>query len=383
MVKDKPEIGKNIIVTIFGGTWEILPEIIGFCHKGINLFRKNNDYSSFSETLKKHHIASIDELWIMCTHGQQTDNAISKFLEWAELVKSEGVQLPEYKFLGLKNITDLTGEEECKQMTDFIFRVVLKAHESRHAGKLLLSLAEGRKTMSSDMLRAAFFFGCNVLFHLADRGKPLRIEPGGLLKPPDYDHANVVFPLVIQEFISPSPLTEIPQSLSSSVYSIEFNRENNPSLALLDEVNSRLGDARSISFNAYKQRTSDFKASIFHGLHQLNPAILNKLGKEFPDKEWIKRLPKTDLLCHLGGILDIHGLIRVAKANLQNIYEYLNQNKGFKKWFNRICTWWDEENIEELKRIIKNKKILRESVPSEFNVPQPIPLPAFVSSFKE
>lgn len=383
MVKDKPEIGKKIIVTTFGGTWEILPEIIGFCHNGVDIFKSNKAYGSFAQKLKKQGIITIDELWIICTHGQQTDNAIGKFVEWTNLVKSAGVQLPEYKFLGLKNITDLTSEEECKQITDFIFRVVLKAHESKGFGKLLLSLAGGRKTMSSDMQRAAFFFGCNVLFHLADSGKSLRLESNDLLKPLENDDANAVFPLIIQELIPSSPLAEIPHSLLSSKYPVEFNRENSPSLALFDEVNRRLGDAQSISFNAYKQRTSDFKVSIFHGLHQLNPAILKKLEKERPVKEWIKRLPKTDLHCHFGGILDINGLIRVAKANNQHILEYLNQNKRFKEWYDRVCTWKNERNIEELKRIIKNKRYLREHVPFEFDVPQPIPLAAFVSFFED
>lgn len=373
----------NIIVTTFGGTWEILLEIIGFCSSTLNLFKKNKYYESFSNTLKhNHNIKSIDELWIICTHGEQTENAIAKFNDWLKRLNESKKQIPKCKFISLKEINDIKTEDECNQMSDFIFRVVLNAYERKGDGKLLLSLAGGRKTMSSDMQRASFFYGCDVLFHIADSGKLLKVEPDNLLDELDYEQANMVFPIIIQEKIPISTLFEIPTRLLSKDYPIEFNRSNTPSTNLLDEVNHRLNQAQNITFNAYKQRTSDFKISIFHGLNQLSPILLNKLNEEKPSKEWIKKLPKTDLHCHFGGILDIKGLIKVAKANDNNITKALNQNSEFNEWYNTIRKFVEQENITELKNIIKNKDYLRKEIPEKYDLQQPIPLATFILCFE-
>jgi len=379
----KSKIKKNIIVTTFGGTWLILPEIIGFCCDNVKIFSENNIYNSFIQTLKNNNINSIDELWIICTHGEQSNQAIEKFNLWFKKVSEKGEKIPECKFIGLKDISDLTTDDECKQMADFIFRVVLKAYEAKGSGKLLLSLAGGRKTMSSDMQRAAFFFGCDILFHIADSGTPLKIEPDQLLEKLNKDLANAVFPVIIQKKIQTSPLTEIPKKLLSSDFQIKFNRENTASTYLLDEINSRLINAQSISFNAYRQRTSDFKISIFHGLHQLNPIILNQLNTEKPNKEWINKLPKTDLHCHFGGILDIKGIIKVAKANKNRISRALEQNSQFLQWYNMIHNFVEKENIDELKKIIHNKNYLRKEIPEKFNIPCPLPLASFIICFED
>jgi len=52
----KSKIKKNIIVTTFGGTWLILPEIIGFCCDNVKIFSENNIYNSFIQTLKNNNI---------------------------------------------------------------------------------------------------------------------------------------------------------------------------------------------------------------------------------------------------------------------------------------------------------------------------------------
>lgn len=383
MAEYKSKIDKNIIVTTFGGTWLILPEIIGFCSDNVNIFCKNDIYDSFIQTLKNNNVTTIDELWVICTHGELSNKAIEKFNLWYKEKRKKEIILPECKFIGLKDISDLTTEAECKQMADFIFRVVLKAYEEKRNGKLLLSLAGGRKTMSSDMQRAAFFFGCDILFHIADSGSPLRAEPNELLDTLNEKMANAVFPVIIQEKIPTSPLTEIPTKLISSDYPIEFNRENITSTILLDEINNRLINAQSISFNAYKLRTSDFKISIFHGLHQLNPLILNRLNSEKPEIDWIKKLPKTDLHCHFGGILDIQGLIKVAKANENKIIEALSQNTQFKQWYNSIDNFVEQENIDELKKIINHKNYLRKEIPEKFNLTCPLPLASFIICFEK
>ncbi|NSW45393.1 MAG: hypothetical protein HPY79_06235 [Bacteroidales bacterium] len=383
MAEYKSKIDKNIIVTTFGGTWLILPEIIGFCCDNVTIFCKNDIYDSFIQTLKNNNVTTIDELWVICTHGETSNKAIENFNLWYKQVSEKGINIPECKFIGLKDISDLTTEAVCKQMADFIFRVVLKAYEEKRNGKLLLSLAGGRKTMSSDMQRAAFFFGCDILFHIADSGSPLGAEPNKLLDTLNEKMANAVFPVIIQEKIPTSPLTEIPTKLISSDYPIEFNRENIASTILLDEINNRLINAQSISFNAYKLRTSDFKMSIFQGLHQLNPIILNQLNTEKPDIEWINKLPKTDLHCHFGGILDIQGLIKVAKANENKILEALSQNIQFKQWYNSIYHLVEQANIDELKKILNHKDYLRQEIPEKYNLPRPLPLASFIICFKK
>lgn len=368
----------NILVTTFGSTWAILPELISFCnYPYFPLFLNNDAIHDFSLKLRKRNIEGIDELWVISTISDKTKNAIKKFNDWYN--NNNTFRLPKVEFIALKGIDDLTSEQECHFMTDLIFRVVLKASEYKGDGKLLLSLAGGRKTMSSDMQRASEVFGCDLLIHLADNGKNIRFDSildlTGVL---DKEKANAVFPVEVKGLTDRSIITEIPFELKSNNYEFEFSMYNEQSLLLYNEINSRFENAESNHYNLYKNRNEKNKQSIFYGLLQLRPSQFKMLELEKPDENFLSQLPKIDLHCHLGGILDVKGLIRVAKANLELINEMLIQDNNFCQWNFKIKKAIESRDNSYLRKYIEDKTIFRSMFPE---LPEPAAVAAFLNCF--
>jgi adenosine deaminase len=279
----------NILVSTFGNTWAIAAELVAIGnYKEMNLLSKNKSLKTFYD--KHTELDKIDEIWLICTHDKKTNEALNDFNTW--LSYFQDLPLPLVRLLGLEKLEDLTTELECRQMSDFIYRTVLKAREVVCDGQLILSLAGGRKTMSSDMQRAADLFGCNALIHVANNNFPVR-SPDDFKAELAEDVANELFIVEVQKNTKYNFVVDITPRITSADYPIEYSRSNKPSLKLYNEINERLSNAESLHYNAYRFRTGQSNQTIFHGLQQLPPVTLHKLENERPDYEWLKLLPKT------------------------------------------------------------------------------------------
>ena len=367
----------NVLVSTFGTTWAIAAELVAFStfNSGMNILARNKSIQRFYKEHPK--IKSFDEIWLICTHGEYAYKAIEKFYEWLGYIDGL-VELPEIKLLSLEKIEDLTSEEECRQMSDFIYRVVLQALEYSSNGHLVLSLAGGRKTMSSDMQRAADLFGCDALIHMASNNFP-KIEPSDFTEELDEKTANELFIVEVQKSSSYNTILDIEPRIISKDYPIEFSRNNKISQNLYDVISERLLKAESIQYNAYRYRTSQSNQSIFHGLHQLPPLTLYALEEDKPTVEWIKSLPKADLHCHFGGILDVKGLVKVALANKLSIENHKKNNKKFAEWILEINNLVESHSDEKLRELIIDKNKLRNKF---LDIPQAITVSAYITAFK-
>lgn len=375
----------SILITTFGGTWAIIPELIGFInYPEIKIFQKNKTILSFRQSLESNGIRNVEKFWVICTNSQQTLSAIQQVDNWYSEYKNKygSAGLPELYYISIKDFDDLTSELTCRQMTDLIFRTVLKAKEevSQKNGKLLLSLAGGRKTMSSDMQRASELWGCDLLFHIADSNTTVRFNHSQeLVDTLDAGKANAVFPVEIKSKAQQNAITFIPQKIKSEDYPVRLSRDNEVSTALYDEINQRWTQAESLHFNTYMQRRSRDPQNTFYALQQLHPSKLEQLLTTPPKEDWIKKLPKTDLHCHFGGILDAQGMIKVALSLRKEIEEGLNQNSDFKQWIENIKLAISHKNDDVLLDYIQNKTKLRDAL----NLPKPIAVAAFLSAFKD
>lgn len=364
----------NILVSTFGNTWAIAAELVAIGnYKEMNLLSKNKSLKTFYD--KHTELDKIYEIWLICTHDKKTNEALNDFNTW--LSYFQDLPLPLVRLLGLEKLEDLTTELECRQMSDFIYRTVLKAREVVCDGQLILSLAGGRKTMSSDMQRAADLFGCNALIHVANNNFPVR-SPDNFKAELAEDVANELFIVEVQKNTKYNFVVDITPRITSADYPIEYSRSNKPSLKLYNEINERLSNAESLHYNAYRFRTGQSNQTIFHGLQQLPPVTLHKLENERPDYEWLKLLPKTDLHCHFGGILDVDGLITVAKANSERIAFFEKRYPNFAEWVQKINTMVSLKLDNRLREYITDKDTLRNLFPE---IPRPIPAAAFISAF--
>lgn len=376
---------RNILVSTFGATWAVGAELISLAaYPKIDILKNNHSVQSFHNLHLKEK-DEIDEVWFICTHGDMTNNAIQILNKWINNFIS--LKIPKIKFLSLQDLEDLTTPQETKSMTDFIYRVVLKASHYTNGGKLFLSLAGGRKTMSSDMQRAADIFGCNSLFHLADNGigrknnYNKRLEVSDFLVPFDEEEANKLFLIEVMTNKNSHFITEVDTAIDTAKYPISFDRKNKPSTNLFNIVEKRLKESESLLYNAYRIRTGETNQSIFHGLQQLPPAKLQQLSVESPDRKWLKALPKAELHYHFGGTLNTHEIIETALANIEEITSYLKNNQDFKKWYKKIKKAVKDKNDKLLLPYIKDKRKLRDNTFTSEEIKPPNVVAAFISAF--
>src|SRR5690606_14598320 len=154
----------NILVSTFGMSWPIIPELLSFINPDQVPLLKNSVNNTNHQSLRKRYsIEQVNEVWIITTSGTREKDKLRSWFYHLSSKSDIG-----YKLFISKDIEDLNSVQECEWMTDLIYRTVLHAHEAKGKnGKLYLSLAGGRKTMSADMQQAAQLFGCDALLHIA------------------------------------------------------------------------------------------------------------------------------------------------------------------------------------------------------------------------
>lgn len=369
----------TILVTTFGGTWAVAAELLAiFSPHQLDLLKNNPKIVDFQNKLSEYDKFQLEELWLICTQGETTDKALTQFNEWMKSFVN--TELPLVRYLSLENLTDLTNEETCRQMTDFIYRTVLKANRAKEDGKLILSLTGGRKTMSTDMQRAADLFGCDMLIHVAENNFHIS-EINKFTTPLNQEDAKKLFIVEVETDKSKSIITEMTPVITTDDYPMEFSRNNSAQLNLYHEISNRLKTSEHVHYNAYINRTSPGLQSIFHGLQQLSPEKLKELDQEKPTYEWLKSLPKTDLHCHFGGILHIDELVTVALANEKLIKEYADKNERFRHWNEQIKNDVENRNADVLKDYLNDKNKLRNLLFPE--IPEPLVVSAFISAFRD
>jgi adenosine deaminase len=312
----------NILVTTLG-SWQIVPELIGFTNPdGFDFFKNNTD---IEELRTKHDIAPIDKLWIIATDGNDSNiNILKKIAETWKINIS---------FFICQGINDLTSEKEIDTMRSFIYRVVMKASEEAIDGQLYLSLTGGRKTMSADMQDAATIFGCKKLLHLVEKmtmAEPLRTEfkEFDFLSATNGKFSEYFMPVIIGENIHPNIILWGEEGkLTGENYPLDIDKESKyyENGKLAKEILCRKKESSQVYSNFYSHiKNQENERDIFRRLYFLHPDILQKLkeikigtnDKDYEDEiNLLKSLPKADLHTHLGGVLSAAEIIEVAKCH--------------------------------------------------------------------
>lgn len=322
----------NILVSTLGLSWHIVAELLGLMNpEQFDFFYERSDVDDFR---RDHNLEPIDECWIICAQEFLNQSIeVNALLNWANAF---GFSL---RVFGCSGIGDFTDETQVRKMRSFIYRIVLKASESCGLGKLYLSLAGGRKTMSADMQEAGNLFGCDAMLHIIDI-KPL---PRELLRHPKADflskyqqYGQFFLPLAIHDKIKSSlVISSGGKRISSLDYSLEYDcalhiNIVDENLRLLEEIEQRrkLSSQLFTNFISVTLNSKDLERGVFRGLYYLHPDTLRilqsvKIGQDRNrDLRLLRKLPKCDLHTHLGGVLTASEIIEVAmteKELIQNL----------------------------------------------------------------
>jgi len=328
----------SVLVCTLGASWAVLPEVVSFLDLGFRpgLF----DRHAFRRRLEQERagLGPADLVLAVTSNGEKALEATEKSIDWWNLSGRAPEKLRVYSIARTGNL-DQTDENLF--MREAVYRLVLQAKDEarRRNTELVLSLAGGRKTMSADLQRAGGLFGAEALLHLvADRKAEKAL---GELSPEE-----LARDMISQEAINglgPVNLGRLEASEVLEIRSLDPSRfplDGKPGpksriltvdlteAVLLEEVEKTLAESRSIVRNFFFETTRDEPYENFRSLYRLRPEKIKELrerkigadpARAEEDLAWLDRLPKADLHCHLGGVLDSAGLVRVARASLNEL----------------------------------------------------------------
>jgi adenosine deaminase len=302
----------SILITTIGGTWIIAPELLSLFYADILLDDREKGVIS-------DRLPEVDELWLVSTGGGSVKEATEKIRQWAL------VYLPELNIRTyLLDCEDITTKDHADKMQELIFRAVAEAHKC--ANSVFLSLAGGRKTMSSDMQKAAMIFGCEALIHVMDSPNTSHCKETYKDIEEIWDHyrnnmqQGKINPVILERKIPPSPLLDWDKLPDYNLNVTGLNDIQETTLKKhIDDMQSK---ANHLYLNQGKSQAQE-SSSNFRSLYALPAKEIQKLkdykfGQNQKNREkeysFLKSLPKAELHCHLGGVAHSKELIQIAKV---------------------------------------------------------------------
>lgn len=323
---------KVLLLGTLGGSWSIIPELLGFTNPAqIRLFEQRGDLATISAELPL-----VEEIWLVTTAGEVAENAVKKLREWQRLL---GNNAPAIRIWAPEGVEDLTSQSEVEAMRELVWRLALRATADRGVDGVCYCLAGGRKTMSSDLQQAASLFGGRQLLHLIDAGKlPVHIGSGavpetfaGCLNRVD---AELFTPVVIDRNLPAAELLNFRgendgQTVNPLRFPVDMAPESGVAFPvrvapdLQQTVEERRKRAKNMLFHYACSLSAEAAAVSFQALNVLPPSLMESLknsvigldpAREEEDLQWLRRLPKVDLHCHLGGVSSAADLLEITAA---------------------------------------------------------------------
>ncbi len=370
---------KTILLTTLGTTWAVVPELIGFTNpRDFDLYQFHPEKKEIDASRRVFAVPRVTDIWVVTTAAM--DDSVQALEAWKrQMLPNIGLTV-----IPCIGVDDLSSADDCNQMADLIFRAVL--HASRQADNLLISLAGGRKTMSADMQRAAFFFGCHALLHVIDRNNATpRLKGFDFSTPFNAEQADCIMPLVLQQQIPPDRLAAIPNPFDTRRFPLSTDNHNHE---LLTEINRRQAAASDI-FHNFATRILAGEQTNFRRLYTLSPEQIRQLKdrhigtdpkKASQELAWLQALPKADLHCHFGGILSVEEMIEAAGAEAENIDAFCRTHPEFRLWNDQIKTAVKHQDTSFLaEQMDGSGKALRNRF---LQIPEPLTVCAFLLAFE-
>jgi len=293
----------HILAATLGTTWAVVPEAYGF-------------FTGLYPDQPAPPAAPPEEVWIVTTQSAWSA-AREPLGEWARHV---GTQPHPF----IRPDDDLASAADVRAMRELIFRVVLRASEN--CRELSCSLAGGRKTMSADMQEAARTFGCARLLHVLSDGNPAQWPQA--LREPTPNLFTRPLPENLRPWIFPVIL---PGSARDDLLDVHWQgrppiragrfptgnvAEGSTLVPLIEEIEARRQDSGLLT-NFIAAVEQDERHENWRSLYRLPPRLIETLRAtrlQPEHRELLRSLPKAELHCHIGGILDLPRQRRVAEA---------------------------------------------------------------------
>jgi len=384
-------ISKNIAIITMGQVWSIAVEFYSFLDPVHSKFYENHKLKDkIEEERNKACLKPTTEFWILTTCGPKPTLAMKNIIRWWEIIGKPA----ELYIFQCEGTDDLSTPDECLQMREMIYRCVLRASEEcAPSGQLVICLAGGRKTMSADIQQAGNIFGCQNFIHIIETSDDIPLEfknpaPELLCNPPPATVCSKYMPVVMKGSTKRFEI-EIDKNklgpITSTKYPLnkfkigEFNYISvTPNLIF--EIETRIEESSRLHYNFIKSITEIDQMRNFWSLYRLEPQKIEKLRKtilkgnknceEFV--HWFRKIPKADLHCHIGGVLDVKKQVLVGCAVVEEIPA---------KWKSKIFKSV-EPFVKQVEKNIKQKDFISHLINYNSSYPVHFRIAAFLSYFK-
>lgn len=322
----------GLLVATLGLSWAVIPESLAMVSPQIlDLFANHSCRPQLDEQRRRLGLPRIGEVWIATTNSSGVRQGLDNLYKLWSLLSSP----PALRVWLAQSAADMQSASECRIMRELLARLLWHATSTYGKYRVVVSLAGGRKTMSADIQWAANLFGCATCLHVIDRGfLPAELRnptPELLSQPlpqPIADALDAVFLQPFQgtdllEFDSPEfpkpelkdyPITVTPQPVSDRIVEIPWTDDGR---WLLDELQKRDSQRLLLYAGHVRQVLQSDKHANWYSLFLLTPrqiAFLRSTQATEQHRQWIEGLPKADLHCHFGGVLDIQAQKQVAQC---------------------------------------------------------------------
>lgn len=356
----------NILISSLGLNSEIVEEALGlFNYSGCDFYQGHNNQKEVDGMRKKHNFDghSVDEVWLIATdkqHEVKGDKHFSSTIEDFNRLKSNAEKFSvKYRLFMLDSIHDIVSEDIARAYHSLTLRVLAFAQQTKGVdGYVYVSLACGRKTMSADVQDAVYCFGCDLLLHVLG------------------DKKAEALPIIL----GPVP-NNVALKLQSSFDDNEIIRvmTDDSDLANIEKQKA----TSQHFFTSFYMEQGD--RNNFHVLYTLPPSKIKELkackigyDKTYYEEEleFLHNLPKTELHCHLGGVLNPEEMIEVAKSYTNEIDEAIRSNAKYAKWHDALLK-------EEPKELDYNWKKWYNKLAKELNVDKGLIVAPYLLLFEE
>ena len=318
----------NILLCTLGQSWAVIPEIYALlAPEQCPLYRHHPQREAIEIARERYGLVAPDELWVVTTAGDDVTPGLEHLQRWcAQLPRP-----PRLRGWRTTEVADIASEAEGNRVRELIYRAVLLASERLERGRLFLSLAGGRKTMSADLQSAGMQMGCHALLHvIAPPFKQLgerlsRAEPEDLITPLPAADCQGLLPLVVgvgrrSELLDVNagdtrPIRSRDYPLPEEAGISDWPGDDRSSLPA--ELERRERESGRLLGNYLETLVREEPHGNWRSLYRLPPGAIDALRRQRLDDDdgaWLRALPKVDLHRHIGGAIDLPAQRRVGQA---------------------------------------------------------------------
>jgi adenosine deaminase len=310
----------STLLASLGGSPGILAEVLGltnFAELGMYV-PTHRHYNEIQQIYDAYFSQDpVREVWVLTTKNSHVESYVHDIREWNATYCGDLFHITFF----LLPFEDISSADQASYARECAARLLYTA--LKRDSCVFISIAGGRKTMSSDLHSAGHALGCEGFIHViaaqdGERRDILHYPPSAVPE----DLVNNYTPLWYGSARRNDHLLKmIDQSIDRCILPCEH-----PSgvVMLADIVppldrslTHHLEESSRQAWNVFSHGHSPRLVRNFPILHRLDDQDIERLSTTPIDEDTARKIPKIDLHCHLGGSLTITDTVAIAAEALE------------------------------------------------------------------